>query len=189
MNLDSVEIGMFRKTHALKGELNATFDIDLNIENMSDAFKWLIVEIEGLPVPFEVESIRKKGLSSALIKLKNIDSAADAELFVNKTFSLPEKIYTELSNNLEDYIEDADGIFMSDLEGFSIIDDESKHLIGIIENYLDSQLNPLFEITTPEGEQILVPATEDLIIELNVQEKLLTMSLPSGLLDLNKTKK
>ena len=68
---DTLIIGKFQKTHALKGELNAIIDIDPEcfVEG-----KPLIVEIDGILVPFYVDTYRKKGSLSILIKLDGIES-------------------------------------------------------------------------------------------------------------------
>lgn len=91
-----VEIGKFLKTHALKGELNAVLSVEPDY--VSDGHP-LVVEMDGIFVPFYAESIRPKGTEAALIKLKDIDDQTQAQQFVNKI------IYGRRSD-LVDYFDD-----------------------------------------------------------------------------------
>ena len=50
--------GKFLKAHALKGELNAVLDADCDL---LDPERPLIVEMDGIPVPFYLQSVRPKG--------------------------------------------------------------------------------------------------------------------------------
>ena len=62
-----IEIGKFQKTHALKGELNALLDV--GAEYLEDGNP-LVIPVDGLFVPFYAESVRPKGTTSFLVKLK-----------------------------------------------------------------------------------------------------------------------
>ena len=57
---DIKEIGVFQRTHGLKGELNAILEIDPDF--FDEGEHPLIVEIEGVFVPFYADSIRDKDI-------------------------------------------------------------------------------------------------------------------------------
>ena len=42
----------------------------------------------------------------------------------------------------------------------------------------------MFEVVTPEGTSLLVPATDDFIDDIDREQRLITMRLPEGLLEL-----
>ncbi|EFA91877.1 hypothetical protein HMPREF0650_2050 [Hoylesella buccalis ATCC 35310] len=60
-------------------------------------------------------------------------------------------------------------------------DAQTGQLIGTIESVDDSTENVLFEL---EGDT-LIPANEDLIQQIDAQNKEITIQLPDGLLDLS----
>lgn len=60
---DIKAIGKFQKTHALKGELNAILDIDSEYVSEGNA---VVVDIDGIFVPFFASSVRPKGSTSYL---------------------------------------------------------------------------------------------------------------------------
>lgn len=172
---DILIIGKFQKTHALKGELNMISDLDP--EYFLEG-KPMILDYDGILVPYYVESIRPKGSTSFLVKLEGIQSEEDASPFVNKEIGVIKKDAEEW---LDDEIMDS-----NDLIGFVIIDSDTGNELGKISRIEDSTSNLLFIIETPEGEEIFIPANEDFILEIDEDEKFIKMNLPEGLIDLNR---
>ena len=56
--------------------------------------------------------------------------------------------------------------------------------MGTIDDVDESTLNVLLSITTPEGKELLLPVAEDLVEEIDVPNRKLTMVIPDGLLQL-----
>lgn len=171
---DIVEIGKFQKTHALKGELNAILNIDADYVEHE---KPLIVEMDGIFVPFYAESIRTKGTESFLIKLKDVESQETAREFVNKT------VYG-LRTDLVEYFDDPDMEIVSDFVGFSIVDSRLGE-IGIVKDVDDSTANVLFIVENKEGKTIYIPVAEEFIVSIDDDRQIIKTSLPDGLLELN----
>lgn len=170
---DIVEIGKFQKTHALKGELNALLDVD---EGYIDDGNPLIVEMDGIFVPFYAESVRPKGSESFLIKLKDIDSSDSAREFVNKS------VYG-LRIDLLDYFDDPEMELKEDFLDFVVIDSIAGE-VGKIVDIDDSTDNVLFIVETPEGKTIYIPVAEEFITSIDRDRMRVEMTLPEGLLDL-----
>ena len=84
------------------------------------------------------------------------------------------------------HLSDSDGENMTwaEIIGFQLVDAVSGKLVGTLDRVDDSTLNLLFEVTTPEGDDILIPASNDLIEEVNAEKKEIRMAIPEGLLDL-----
>lgn len=173
-NKELVSVGKFLKTHALKGELNAVLDFDA--ESLDISFP-LIIEIDGIPVPFFSESIRTKGQFGCLIKLDGINSADEAKLFVNQTIYLLKTHLQEITNESED------GEYADDLIGYTIREVDNG-LLGIIEDIDLSTQNALF-IVNQNNKTLYIPVADEFIIDINYDQKTILMSLPHGLIDLN----
>ncbi len=167
-----IEIGKFQKTHALKGELNAVLDIP---EEYVEDGNPLVIETDGIPVPYYAESIRQKGATSFLIKLEGVDSVDDASELVNSPISVPKDV-------LREYI--GEMMFDEDLEGFNVIDGNFGE-IGELE-YIDSATeNELMVVRTSSGDEIYIPLVEDFIVEIDDKKREIHTSLPEGLITLN----
>lgn len=174
---DIKAIGKFQKTHALKGELNAILDIDPDFLTEGNA---LVIETEGIYVPFYATGIRPKGNTSFLIKLDGIDTEVDARKIVNKTiFALKSELAPFLDLEEED-IRDED-----DLVGYKIQDKTTGKTLGNVVRLDSSTSNVLFIVEGPDKEEIFIPAVEEFIYTINDDEKYIIMDLPEGLIDLN----
>lgn len=171
-------VGRFQKTHALKGELNAVLDIDPNYFTEGNA---AIVEIDGIYVPFYISSIRPKGKTSFLLTIDGIESEKEAREFVNKAIYVEKSILASFLDLEEEELLDED-----DLTGYHIIDAPTGAQIGIVVALDTTTPNALFIVSTTDGDDIFIPAVDELIEDIDDDEKTITMSLPEGLMDLNK---
>lgn len=172
-----LEIGKFFKTHGLKGELNAVLDVD---DDFLETDSPLIVDMEGIFVPFFPEFMRSKGAEACLVKLKGVDSQEEAQKFVNKT------VYAR-RDDLEDYFGELPLAEDLKIVGYELIDDNSGP-VGTIEDLDDSTENILLIVKRPDGTEVYVPFNEDFITMLDHAESKIHMNLPEGLVDLNDKK-
>lgn len=140
----------------------------------------LIVDFDGIFVPYYAESIRKKGSTSFLVKIDGIDSEEEASEFVNKEIYILKKDAEEL---IEDELYDTDSFI-----GYEVIDSETGQLIGKIEEINDATTNVLFIIQSGE-EEIYIPANDDFVVEINDEQKYIKMKLPEGLVEINSKEK
>lgn len=177
---DIIEIGKFQKTHALKGELNALLDLDEDY--ILDGHP-IIVNLDGINVPFYADSIRPKGSSSYLIKLEGIDDVSLANKFVNK-------IIFGLRKDLLDYYDSPEEEYVSDSEiiGYSVISEEFG-LVGEAIDLDDSTVNTLLIVENPNGDDIYIPFNDEYIIEINSDRQEILVRVQQELIDLNKKSK
>lgn len=171
---DIVKIGKFQRTHALKGELNMISDI--NPEYFMEGNP-LIVEIDGIFVPFYAESIRPKGKTSYLVKLSGFETEEDASPLVNKEINI---LKTDADEWLGDEI-----LSESDWIGFKVFDSETNKYVGEITDIEDSTVNILMIVETDEGNEVFIPFNEELITEVDEENKSLQIKIPDGLIELN----
>ena len=80
-----VEIGKVGKPHGIHGEINVYIDEDVIIDRLEK----LIVNIDGIYVPFFIESIRPKRIDSVIMSLEGIENEQQAaELTNHEAFAL-----------------------------------------------------------------------------------------------------
>lgn len=174
---DMIEMGRLTKVHGLKGELNFVFTSDAWDEVEAE---YLIVETDGLLVPFFLEEYRFKNDEEAFLKFKRIDNDAQAAELTGCS------VYLERKQLPENYLADkaAEGDIGIDFYvGYTIEADGTT--IGVIDGVDDSTANVLFSIETPTGGNLIIPASDDYIQEIDDEQKLMKMHLPEGLLDLD----
>ena len=166
-------IGKFQKTHGLKGELNTILDIDPEYFNEGNP---MIVDIEGLFVPFYTESVRNKGNISYLVKLEGIASEKEASQFVNQEIFM-------LTKDRDKWL-DNDEFYVDSFIGYEVVDSEKDNMIGKIIGIDDTTDNVLFQIKKGD-ETILIPVVDEFIEDVDEENMVIKMKLPEGLVDLN----
>lgn len=164
------EIGKIQRTHGVNGELQVSWSNDFYPEDHK--FESVFLLIEGIPIPFFIHSIRSKGGDSSLLKFDDIDDLPQAEGLVGL------RIFAEIKQGKPN-----DELFLDDLVGFTVITQQGVQL-GIIETLQDYSGNLVFEITGASGNEILIPASPDFIVDIDEDSKTLIMDLPEGLADL-----
>ena len=168
---DVYRIGRIGKPHGVKGEMNFMFTDDVFDRTDSD---YIIIEVEGLLVPFFIEEYRFRSDETALLKLCDIDTQEQARQFTNcEVFFERSKADTP-----------ADELTWAQIVGFQIVDENNGKIVGKIVAVDDSTENILFEIETTKGHQTLIPAHDSLIRNIDTSSQTITMTIPDGLLAL-----
>lgn len=74
---------------------------------------------------------------------------------------------------------------LNEAENFSLLDaNNGNRLIGTVKSVDYSTVNTLFNVETPDGKEIMIPASEDFIIDVDTERHIIVVDLPEGLLDL-----
>lgn len=165
------KIGQFNKPHGIHGELSFTFTDDVFDRVDCDYF---ICLLDGIFVPFFVEEYRFRSESTALIKLEGVDSTEKARMFVNAEVYFPSKFAEESP---------AEELTWEYFVGFKLVD-EAHGEIGTIVEVDDSTINTLF-VLDREGEELLIPAQEEFIVDMDHKKRVMTVDLPHGLIALD----
>ncbi|MDO3390764.1 ribosome maturation factor RimM [Bacteroides sp. ET489] len=165
------KIGIFNKPHGIHGELQFTFSDD--IFDRVEA-EYIICLLDGILVPFFIEEYRFRSDTTALMKLEGIDTAERARMFTNVEVYFPIKHAEQVA---------PDELTWNYFVGFRMEEIHHGHL-GEVTDVDDSTLNTLF-IVDRQGEELLIPAQEDFIVDIDQQHKVITVDLPQGLLNLN----
>lgn len=166
---DVYRIGIINKPHGIHGELSFTFDDDIFDRVDAD---YIVCLMDGILVPFFIESYRFRSDSSALMKLEGVDDEQQARRFTNTEVFFPKKH----AEGTED-----EDLTWSYFTGF-IIKDVKEGEIGKVTDVDDSTINTLF-VVDQDGKELLIPAQEDFIVNLDREARIITMDLPSGLIE------
>lgn len=167
---DIFPIGQINKAHGVSGELSFSFTSDIFD---TEGIPYLIMEIDGILVPFFIDEYRFKTNSTGLIKFQDISSDEAARELNGLTIYVLKKYLDKVESQ---EIEQAYFV------GF-MLHDETAGDIGIISEIDETTENSLFVIETDDDE-ILIPVGEDYIIHIDHEKKIITVDLPEGLLQL-----
>lgn len=162
------KIGIINKPHGVKGEVTFTFTDDV-FDRVEDC-DYLILLLDGIFVPFFIEEYRFRSDNAAIVKFEDVDTAEKARMFTNVEVYFPVK-----------YMDEQDEITSWNyFIGFEV-EDINHGDLGQIVDIDDATMNVLF-IIEKDGEEILLPAHEEFIIELDRKKKYMKVNIPEGLI-------
>ncbi|MDE6276722.1 MAG: ribosome maturation factor RimM [Muribaculaceae bacterium] len=173
--------GRFNKPHGVNGEISATLMYDtLDLK----ALRCIVVNVDGINVPFFLRDVRPKGRESVLVSIDGFDSDEAVGAMANKDFyALTEDLKGALSEEEAAEAEE-DGLYAADLKGYTMLDLEGE-AIGEITGIEDSTANVLFVVMRADGGgELLVPVADDFISEVDTEARTITMDLPEGIIGL-----
>lgn len=161
---DVYKIGVFGKPHGVKGEITFNFTDDVWDRTESE---YLICRVDGILVPFMLDEYRFRGEHSALVKFLGIETVEDVREMTGC------EVYFEYRHTPSDREEEE--YSWRYFTGFRVNDVHAGDL-GEIDAVDDSTQNVLFCVG-----DLLVPAVEEFIRDIDHQKRILTVELPEGL--------
>jgi 16S rRNA processing protein RimM len=168
---DYIVAGIITKTHGVHGQVIMQLN-NLSFENILK-MELVIIEIDGLPVPFFIESFSSRNATSIILSLEDIKQEKNAiELIDKKVYVKPETILQELIINNP----------IDKLIGYKIVDKKLGE-IGILKEILEVHNNPLLRVLNGKKE-ILIPFQDEFIIKLDDKNRIINVKTPSGLTEL-----
>lgn len=171
-----IAIGHYNKPHGVAGEISATLDVDVDVLR---ALSCLVSEIDGIFVPFFVNALRPKTADSVLMTIDGITSELEVARLVNNDIYALKREFLQESEDA-----DADGYPLDYFIGFDLQDADGT-LIGKIIDVNEQTENAIFIVNRGSNDEVMVPASDDLIVEFDLDKKVMVMDLPQGLLDMN----
>ncbi|MBP5259140.1 MAG: 16S rRNA processing protein RimM [Paludibacteraceae bacterium] len=159
--------GRVLKAHGLKGDLVLELDADA-----LDGRDCLMLDMEGLLVPFFWESWRTFGTDGVLMHLQGVDTPEQIREVAGRDVYLP-KGGSEEGEEMLTY---------EDLIGYHVLYEGRQ--LGVIEDVDDQTENVLLVLSTDHGE-LLLPASPDYVTAVRVEDQVLEMDFPAGLLTIN----
>ena len=160
-------IGRLGKTHGVRGEVSLQFDDDMFDRVDAD---YLVLELDGILVPFFIEEYRFRSDTVALIKFEDVDTQQRANELTGCDVYFPRALAAN----------DEGDVSLSLLVGFDLVEANGGTTIGRIAAIDDTTANLLFELE--DGR--LIPANDDLIRDIDTKRKTIKMEIPEGLLEL-----
>ena len=161
------KIGRLGKAHGVKGEVSFQFDDDIFDRVDAD---YLVLDIDGILVPFFMEEYRFRSDTICLVKFSGIDTQQRAQELTGCDVFFPRALAEEGDEMPS----------LASLVGFEIVNDADGEAVGRIAAIDDSTVNILFELENGT----LIPASDELITDIDAERRTIKMNIPEGLLDI-----
>lgn len=163
-----VLIGKFRRPHGIRGEIRMTVLTD---------FPELIAPGQVIYAgeryrAYTVREIRWHG-GDMLVSLKELPDRTAVEIFRNVMVYMKSEDMPELPEG--EY-------FVHQLVGMEVITDEGEKL-GKLKEILITGANDVYLVESPEGKELLLPAIEDVVLNIDQDKAQILVHIIPGLLD------
>ena len=163
------EIGQIVNTNGLKGVVKVKPFTDDITE--FETFKSIYVQKKAELVEFKIESVRY-AKNMVFLKLEGIDTIEEAENLRNFYIKVERDALPDLEENSY-YIVDLLECEVETVEG---------ELLGKMDDIFNTGSNDVYVVKNEEGKQILLPAIKEVIKNVDIPNKKITVKLMEGLI-------
>ncbi len=164
-------LGRITRVHGFEGAV--TVKLEKQFSGKLPEMESIFLEIEGKKVPFFIEYSEPAGPGFIRMKFDGYNSAREVQKFTGCSILAAGK-WPQNNNN---------GMLLKDLIGYKVVSEDIE--IGKIKEIIENPGQLLLKVVTGRGESVLVPFHEDLVVQIDPQEKNITMLLPEGLTEIN----
>lgn len=163
-----LRVGVISSTHGIKGEVKVfpTTDDVNRFKELKKVFldtgkELLTMEIEGV----------KFFKQMAILKFKGIDDINEVEKYRGKDLLVDRENAVKLEEG--EY-------FIFDLINSEVITDEGEKL-GHLAEIISTGANDVYVVKTEDQKELLIPSIKECILDVDVQQKKITVHLLNGL--------
>jgi len=164
-------IGKIINTHGIKGEVKVKQITDF-IERFNVGSVIYLIDTNEQIISLEIASVRTQK-DYLLIRFTGYDSINEVESFKGRMLKIKNEQLTPL-NEHEFYFHEIIGCTVSDLCGTKI---------GVVDSILTPGANDVWVIKDDQHKEFLIPYIQDVVKEIDVENKQITIEPMEGLLE------
>ena len=164
---DLLKVGVLTTTHGIRGEVKVypTTDADRFLD-----LEYVLLDTGREKRKLEIEKVRFfKNL--VILKFKGIDNINDIEMYKGRDLWIPREEAQELGE---------DEYYVGDLIGMDVLL-ENGEKFGVLRDVMETGANDVYVVEQVNGDEILLPAIHECILDVNVDENTMTVHLMKGL--------
>lgn len=163
-------VGKIVKTHGLKGEV--TLRIDNEQFDEIEELNYFLLDINDKLIPYFVENITFHS-NKSFVLFQDLKTLEAANQLVGISAYLPLDLLPE---------KDGNDFYSHEVVDFLVIDEEKGEL-GKVQEIIEYPTQSLIQILI-NGKEVLVPIHDDIIQDVNREEKKIYIKAPNGLIDM-----
>lgn len=167
---DMLRVGVYANTHGVRGEIKVfpTTDDTSRFKKLKKVY----LDLGKEKMELEIQSVRFFK-NMVILKFKGIDNINDIEKYKGKDLLIQRKDAVKL---------DEDEYFICDIIGSKVVTEDGEE-VGSLKEVLQTGANDVYVVTTPDKKEILLPVIKDCVLDVNTEEKIVTVHLMAGIMD------
>lgn len=167
---EMLRVGVITSTHGLLGEVKVfpTTDDMTRFKELKKVF----VDLGREQLELNIASVRFfKNL--VILKFKEYGNINEVERLLKKDLLITRDQAVPLAENEN---------FICDMIGLNVVTDDNIE-IGSLKDILQTGANDVYIVETKEGKEVLIPAIKQCVLDVNLDEKKVTVHLLEGMLE------
>lgn len=162
-----LQVGIISSTHGIRGEVKV-FPTTDDVTRFKD-LKQVILDTGKEQIPLEIGGV-KFFKQFAIVKFKGIDNINDVEKYKGKSLLVSREDAVKLEK---------DEYFIADLIGMKVFTAEAE--LGVLKDVLETGANEVYVVDSKEYGEVLIPAIQQCILNVNTEEHTMKVHLLDGL--------
>jgi 16S rRNA processing protein RimM len=165
-----LRVGVISSTHGVRGEVKVyptTDDV-----NRFKKLKKVVLDTGREYLDLEIQGV-KFFKNQVILKFKGIDNINDIEKYKGKDLLVHRENAVALEEN-ENYV--------ADLIDLKVVTDEGQ-VLGYLTEVMETGANDVYVVETEDGKELLLPAIRDCILDVDLEEEVMTVHILPGLFD------
>lgn len=161
---DMFQVGIITSPHGVRGEVKVFPTTDDN--NRFKKLKECYIEYKNELMPVKAKGC-KFFKNMVILKFEDFDNMNDVEKFRQCKILVDREHAVSL---------DEDEFFVADLLGMQVVDEDMNPL-GELTDVIETGANDVYVIKNKQGDEILIPAIKDCILDVNMNERIMKVHL------------
>lgn len=168
-----LRVGVISSTHGLKGEVKIfpTTDDPARFKKLKEA----IIDAGREQITVHPESV-KFFKQFVIVKFKEFNTIEEVERFKANDLLVTRENAVKLKK---------DEYFIADLIGLNVVTDQGEDF-GVITDVLQTGANDVYVVNSPKYGEVLFPVIRQCVLDVNLEEKKVTVFVMPGLIDEDK---
>lgn len=163
-----LQVGVISSTHGIRGEVKVfpTTDDPARFKKL----KKVLLDTGKERIELEIQSV-KFFKQFVIVKFRGIDNINDIEKYKGKSLMVPREDAVQLEE---------DEYYIADLIGMEVYTDGGR--FGTLKDVMETGANEVYIIDSDEHGEVLVPAIQDCILDVDVEKQTMKIRLMDGLI-------
>lgn len=164
-----LRVGVISSTHGIRGEVKVypTTDDVTRFKSLKEVIldtgkEYRTLEIQGVRYFKNMVILKFKGIDT----INEIEKYKGKDLLVTRENALP--------------LEEGE-FYIYDIIDSTVVTEDGEEL-GVLAEILETGANDVYVVKTKEGKELLLPSIKECILDINLEEKRITVHLMDGLL-------
>ncbi len=170
---EQFQVGVIAGTHGIKGDVKVfpTTDDPKRFRKLEKVY----LTFRNKTTQHTVSNVRFQG-KFVLLHLSGIDTPEDARLYRTLPLMIDRKDAIPLPEGRW---------YIADLIGLKVLEEDGS-VLGTLTEVIQTGANDVYEVHSEDGEEILIPAIKDCLLDVQPEEGFMTVHLLPGLRELQK---